>query len=714
MAYFVENNIILKYNVSEDTIKSGCLRYRQGKSSNWINKPDNIDKRKILIDLDSIPERTRLKYGIPTGAEYLEQQNQLLAEQLQKEKAIQSDKELKMLYDAYHSGYYDYVAYYQEVFQNKRPKIREEQSVLHARSLAYWLTMVKISGGKWRGMNMQRTFQHHLTLSKDLQLVNNINSYVRFTVFLKDLRIALQNEQGIEDCVINGHRFKVYDIPNNLKTTDFHKMVATSALCHEKRYSYRIVADIVNHHARLEGLPTISESWVKWMMRENIAFRNLIEAKRLGLKDFNNNMLPHINRYKTPYPGDVWMIDGTPLQFYCKDEHSGRLVRLNLFVILDVCTRKVVGFDIAYTENKESILKAFKNAITLTGHLPAEVVSDNFSANKTEELKKLQAFAQSAGMGWRHAMPGNAQDKSYVERFFGSFQTMVCALYDDYIGEGIMSKRNIMRPSKEFLMQYVKKNGYVGKNQMVKRIISMVARYNATERPTIPVPNETYKTLPKPHTTKVDDVIFSRLFWTETEHTVRRGMVKFKINYDYQNFEIYEHDLKLRLQGQKVRVRYNPENLEEIFLFEYETDEFLTRCKPSITVHLGAVHQTEEDIKKMQKHAAKKKSYISYIDREIEAINQKGLAYIGKESYDIISPVEIGKEKLNTKESMDLMAYYYGVYNTPVDIVEEAKEQKTKTIATIGKTTSVEDIIVNKSNTIHSQKIGAVVSQPPQ
>ena len=116
----------------------------------------------------------------------------------------------------------------------------------------------------------------------------------------------------------------------------------------------------------------------------------------------------------------------------------------------------------------------------------------------------------------------------------------------------------------------------------------------------------------------------------------------------------------------------------------------------------------------MQKHAAKKKSYISYIDREIEAINQKGLEYIGKESYDIISPVEIGKEKLNTKESMDFMAYYYGAYNTPVDIVEEAKEQKTKTIATIGKTTNVEDIIVNKSNTIHSQKIGAVVSQPPQ
>ena len=80
MKSFVDFEFFKSYKIPEITLKQGCLRYRQGKSSNWINKPDNIDKRKILIDLDSIPERTRLKYGIPTGAEYLEQQNQLLAE----------------------------------------------------------------------------------------------------------------------------------------------------------------------------------------------------------------------------------------------------------------------------------------------------------------------------------------------------------------------------------------------------------------------------------------------------------------------------------------------------------------------------------------------------------------------------------------------------------------------------------------------------------
>ena len=139
MSCFVPIEKILDYGIDENTIRTGCKRSRKGERNSWQSKKSDTDRRKVLIDLDSIPERTRLKYGIPTGAEYLEQQNQLLAEQLQKEKAIQSDKELKMLYDAYHSGYYDYVAYYKEVFQNKRPKIREEQSVLHALIGLQWL-----------------------------------------------------------------------------------------------------------------------------------------------------------------------------------------------------------------------------------------------------------------------------------------------------------------------------------------------------------------------------------------------------------------------------------------------------------------------------------------------------------------------------------------------------------------------------------------------
>ena len=53
--YYIPFNCILDYNVPFNTITDGCKKYRQGKSQSWSNKKDTKDKRKVLIDIDSIP-----------------------------------------------------------------------------------------------------------------------------------------------------------------------------------------------------------------------------------------------------------------------------------------------------------------------------------------------------------------------------------------------------------------------------------------------------------------------------------------------------------------------------------------------------------------------------------------------------------------------------------------------------------------------------------
>ena len=137
------------------------------------------------------------------------------------------------------------------------------------------------------------------------------------------------------------------------------------------------------------------------------------------------------------------------------------------------------------------------------GHLPAEIVSDNFSASKTEEIKAMAEQMAKLGVNWRYAKVGNPQDKSYVERFFGSFQSMECALYDDYIGEGIMSTRDNRRIAEE-LLKTAKRLGLPSVSKMKDRIIELLLTYNGRAKQERKAPKEVYKTLPKPNAKELD------------------------------------------------------------------------------------------------------------------------------------------------------------------------------------------------------------------
>ena len=112
--YYVGLNDITSFGVSVKSIETGTLRFRQNKSSSWANKKDPTDKRKVLIDIDSIPEPTRKKYNIPTGVEYYEKQVRdkwnATQEEIRKEKELRADTEKSALHNSYKNDYMRFVA----------------------------------------------------------------------------------------------------------------------------------------------------------------------------------------------------------------------------------------------------------------------------------------------------------------------------------------------------------------------------------------------------------------------------------------------------------------------------------------------------------------------------------------------------------------------------------------------------------------------------
>jgi len=695
MNYFISYYNLISFGINEDYLKVALIRYRKGKSKSWVNKKDRNDKRKVLIDIDSIPKPTRIKHNIPTGKEYFERmriekyQETQKAEKQKIEQRFEAEK--AVLYNAYRNEYLPFIELYQERYSHSNNNYKV--AVLSAQCHAFWLKMLEVTGNETKTYHggCRRGFELYLELKKELIFTKDFTNENYFRILLSKMRASLLKNGCIIDLVANGKRK-----PATIKKTNkFHRGIAMAFLSHPNKYSYRIVADLVNYHCIEEQEAEITESWIKQLMANDNHFRTLVMAYRNGEKYTKENILAHAVRKNTPFPANVWMIDGTPLQFYCWNEERTKQVRLNLFVIIDVCSRKIVGFDISYSETRYNIMNALKMAVMEEGHLPSEIVSDNFSASKTEEIKSMVDQMANIGTLWRHSKVGNPQDKSYVERFFGSFQSVECTLYDDYIGEGIMSKRDNRRTADQ-LLKTAKKDGMPTFKQMKDRVITMIITYNQREKANQKAPKNVYKSLPKPNAIELDSVRTALLFWKRTKATIKKSMVKIVVDKVEHFYEVKDHKISTELQGKRVFVRYDENDLQRIMLFDIEHEQVIGECKKSLKIATAEVDRTPEDLENMYKVTSKNKSKLKYIKDQKAEILEPVFKKVGKESIDLIHPRGLSKNKLTEFEDLEQQERLRLVLN----ITKENEEKPVKEpLETIYKTVSkidYEDFVVQK------------------
>jgi transposase InsO family protein len=670
--YIPYNDLINLFAVSESYLKLACYNYRKGKSTAWNNVKNHLDGRMRLIKLDSIPEKTRLKYNIPTVEQY--ECRQIIADDNLKKAKKETDLYFKKqaLYNAYHSDWRQYYSIFYKKLDNVNQQ--EQRATKYAKDHAFWVKLTELTGkGQLRAYrgSLKPLYEIYRELRKEIPLVSPFSEYSNFQKKAKKVREALYYDTDITACHFSPLKFKKEPI----KTTDFHKSMAFVYLSHPKQYAYRVVTDLVNHHADQEELQTISESWIKKLVANDKQFKTVVDVYRYGKKSYNDNIGTYISRKVSPFPANAWMIDGTPMQFYCWNDKRKQLIRMYLFTVIDVCTRKIVGFDLALSEDRFIIANALKMAVKLEGHLPSEIISDNFSANKTDEIKELQAQMLKLGTIWRHAKVGNAQDKAHAERFYGSFQSVECSLYDDYLGEGITSKRKNARPNKEFLEKVAKKTGYASFTEMQKRITDMICLYNERAIGNRKAPNEIYKELPKPNAVELNEFKTALLFWKKTTNTIRRSMVVLTIQKFKHHFEIKDHDLKLSLNGQKVTIRYDENDLSSVMLFDAKTDTAICECEQIVNVNIAQVDRTELDEFETLKQTAKKKSFESHIEKEALKIVSTGMQSVGKttQDFEFQNPLGLAKNQINSQESKEMQDYFLLEKNINLELIKEYK-----------------------------------------
>ena len=298
----------------------------------------------------------------------------------------------------------------------------------------------------------------------------------------------------------------------------------------------------------------------------------------------------------------------------------------------DAHSGKVVGYSIGATENTATILAGLKDAITSTGCLPYEILSDNHSFNKTKEAERFKATIEATGTTWRVSQ--NPRYKSFVERSFKTFGEKFCKHEYGYVGEGIRTRNKDGRTSQELFDQYTKSGGFLTEDQIKLIAIKLVDEYNNKADKSGKSRADRFADSLKERAFSISRNNLLRLFGDQSESTIRRGQIDIQRGAVKHEFVLSAAQY-MELNNKKVRVRFD--SLEEVHLFDLKTDCYIATAQRKEYAHGALASQTDDDILQFNKHkgriagikAARKNKQLE-IYRAAEAIDPEAVHAMNK------------------------------------------------------------------------------------
>jgi len=438
---------------------------------------------------------------------------------------------------------------------------------------------------------------------------------------------------------------------------------------HPNQYPHNMIAELVSAACKGAGKEGICrETVTEYVNRPENKNRLMMYRNPEQFRKVNQ---PRLRRLKAENPCDLAYGDGTPLQIPCWNKKGDKLVRLQLYVILDQCSGFIGGFSLSETEDRYSILGAMEMFVSMTGYLPHTYKHDNASGNNAEEWLQFRMKALIAGCNAEPCKPGEPTAKADIERFFGTFQSYQ-RMVNGFIGEGVRSKRDTGRVDIDFLKAYHKKEGYYSYETMVEVVTRLINAYNQTETARKEAPSAIFARN-KPNGIRVSTEQKAFLFWPYKTIKVMQSEVVFKIRHAVYIYKVYDHETALLLNGKQVRVYYQESDLSEVCLFD-EHDQYITSIKQKVLVHAAPVNQTDGDVQQIIKQTAHNHSIKTFVKSETKKISDNLT-----DDPDIIltSPLTHTKEKFDNAETDHMLDYMRDRYSIDRNNVSEFETVET-------------------------------------
>ncbi len=282
----------------------------------------------------------------------------------------------------------------------------------------------------------------------------------------KERKISYQEQQYLLHLLLNPNRIKIGSAITNLKQMARNGIIESQA---NERTLRRWCEEWAARHpaewyqAR-DGSKFVSENVIKSIMRDN----------------------------STLQVGQVWVADGHTLSFDILNPQTGRAQRMTMIMVMDWASRYPVGASLAFTEDSQHILTAFRNGFINCAQiaddncgtmavLPKYVYLDNGKAFRAKLFherweehdlnKELGGIFPRLNIGVRFAESYNAKAK-IIERFFKTFQEQFERFITTFRGASIDDKPSVLHRNEVWA-----KKLYTGKPPTIEETMQMIAFY---------------------------------------------------------------------------------------------------------------------------------------------------------------------------------------------------------------------------------------------
>lgn len=353
----------------------------------------------------------------------------------------------------------------------------------------------------------------------------------------------------------------------------------------ENQYSIKQCVDYTNWWCEKEMPELLSE------MPSYHAFRRalktipfaVIKLFRFGDKAFEDDAAPYITRmYEDLGVNEVWVADNHTLDVLTNEDGTKKLHRLYITAFQDVRSRKMVGWYLTDHPNSEAVLYALRKAILKHG-IPRYIYTDNGreflcfdiggrgrrKTAKKDEHTPPPIFSR-LGINFWNAKVRNGRAK-IVERAFREFKDKLSRLMVGFTGGNPMAKP-------ERLKHQVKSRKGLRLDSEFREILDtyIEGMYNKTPQSGAGMysrtPDEVYaQELMTMRKASAEDLNLMLMRSTRMQ-TVREKGVYLEL-YGEKLF-YWNKDFLLEYQGRQVYLRYDPEDLREVRVYN-EKDKFI-------------------------------------------------------------------------------------------------------------------------------------------
>ena len=159
-----------------------------------------------------------------------------------------------------------------------------------------------------------------------------------------------------------------------------------------------------------------------------------LNTGRMGARELKA-LQPYVKRtFEDLLPNDVWSADGHTFDAEIQHPFTGRPFRPEITAIVDIATRKIVGWSIDLAESGLAVLDAVRRGVETAG-IPAIFYVDNGSGYKNSMMKdESLGLMGRLGISMEHSIAYNSQARGVIERLHQTVFVRAAKNLPNYIG----------------------------------------------------------------------------------------------------------------------------------------------------------------------------------------------------------------------------------------------------------------------------------------